>query len=95
MTEPNLSRFEVIDTEGRAVVHYGPVRMDVQDEGRTLKVFLDRPLSRMPVTLTEEERDSVKALIAEALLTHHVTADRKADEVLAVLMEKFEIRKKG
>jgi hypothetical protein len=94
MTDQNLTRFEVIDTEGRAVVHYGPVRMDVQDEGRTLKVFVDRPLSRPPTTLTEEERESAKNLIAEALLAHHVTAERKAEEVLAALLERYELRRR-
>lgn len=36
-----VTRFEVIDATGRILVRYGvAVEMHVQDEGRTLKVFL-------------------------------------------------------
>lgn len=44
MTE--LSRFELINhsqkgEQGRQVVYYGKLRYEIQDEGRTLKVFLE------------------------------------------------------
>jgi len=37
-----VNRVEVIDNNGRALTRYGcsDVYMDVQDEGRTLKIFL-------------------------------------------------------
>jgi hypothetical protein len=36
-----VTRFEVTDATGRAMVRYGvSVEVHVQDEGRTLKVFL-------------------------------------------------------
>ncbi|MET0886754.1 MAG: hypothetical protein ABWX92_09915, partial [Mycetocola sp.] len=40
---PTVTRVEVIDNGGRAFVIYGAskVQMHIQDEGRTLKVFLD------------------------------------------------------
>jgi hypothetical protein len=38
---PEVTRFEVIDHNGRSLVGYDVlVRFDFQDEGRTLKVFL-------------------------------------------------------
>lgn len=37
-----LSRFELIDPNGRRVVYYGKVEAQIQDEGRTLKVFIDK-----------------------------------------------------
>jgi hypothetical protein len=37
----NVTRFEVIDDSGRALVRYGiKVELSLQDETRTLKVFL-------------------------------------------------------
>ena len=40
---PRVTRVEVIDSSGRAYVAYGleNVRMDLQDEGRTMKIFVD------------------------------------------------------
>jgi hypothetical protein len=38
---PEVTRFEVIDQGGRALVRYGvSVALSYQDDGRTLKVFL-------------------------------------------------------
>lgn len=38
---PTVTRFEVIDQTGRAYVVYGvDVSMSIQDEGRTLKIFV-------------------------------------------------------
>lgn len=40
-TVSGVTRFEVIDETGRAYVRYGVVvREEIQDEGRTLKVFV-------------------------------------------------------
>ena len=40
-TIKNVTRFEVIDESGRALVRYGiKVELSLQDESRTLKVFL-------------------------------------------------------
>lgn len=37
----NVTRFEVIDESGRALVRYGvKLELSLQDESRTLKVFL-------------------------------------------------------
>lgn len=40
---PEVNRVEVIDSNGRALTRYGVtnVHVDLQDGGRTLKVFLD------------------------------------------------------
>lgn len=43
--QQRVTRVEVIDSDGRVVVRYydGPgVLIDIQDEGRTLKVFAGR-----------------------------------------------------
>lgn len=39
----NVTRVELIDNEGRQYVQYGvqQVKFQLQDDGRTLKVFLD------------------------------------------------------
>lgn len=38
-----ISRFEVIDETGRAYVRYDiDVKVDLQDDGRTLKIFINR-----------------------------------------------------
>lgn len=40
-TFKNVTRFEVIDESGRALVRYGiKIELSLQDETRTLKVFL-------------------------------------------------------
>lgn len=36
------TRFEVIGPSGRMIVHSGKAEASVQDQGRTLKVFLDQ-----------------------------------------------------
>jgi hypothetical protein len=41
---PNCTRVEVIDQEGRSYVNWKPtnkVRISMQDEGRTAKIFID------------------------------------------------------
>ena len=111
MTE--ITRFEVIDPEGRAVVHYAPVRMEVQDEGRTLKVFLDRPLKLAPAHLsTDEEHDAVERMARAICLKEHEARtgmdspeeswaswhsryEAFAEQALAALLEKYELRRKG
>jgi hypothetical protein len=41
---PGVTRFEVIDEQGRAYTRHGvDVRLSFQDDGRTLKVFIDKP----------------------------------------------------
>lgn len=41
----HLSRLEVIDDEGRQLVYYGRVKdIAVQDQGRTVKIFLDKSM---------------------------------------------------
>lgn len=40
-----VTRFEVIDTNGRAIVMYNvTVCCSLQDDERTLKVFLNKPI---------------------------------------------------
>lgn len=34
-----LSRIEIIGSKGREIVTYGSYQFDIQDEGRTLKIF--------------------------------------------------------
>lgn len=41
---PNCTRVEVIDQKGRSYVNWKPsnkVRLSMQDEGRTVKIFID------------------------------------------------------
>lgn len=47
MDTGKVTRFEVIDQTGRALTRYGvSVKVALQDDGRTLKVFLgDSPVS--------------------------------------------------
>lgn len=43
MNKEKITRLEVIDDEGRQFVRYfeaGEMKFDLQDEGRTLKIFL-------------------------------------------------------
>lgn len=40
-TEPKITRFEYITDKGREVVEYGEFTFQLQDDGRTLKVFKD------------------------------------------------------
>ena len=42
MNYENVSRLEIIDSKGRSYVEYGIVGMtfDLQDDGRTLKIFV-------------------------------------------------------
>lgn len=47
--ENKLSRFELIDDNGRLIVYYGKLEAEYQDEGRTLKVFLRTPLTKREV----------------------------------------------
>ena len=47
----NVNRVEVIDDTGRAFVGYyptGAVEIDVQDSGRTLKIFVGEPPAHPP-----------------------------------------------
>lgn len=47
----NINRVEVIDDTGRAFVGYyptGAVEIDVQDSGRTLKIFVGKPPEHPP-----------------------------------------------
>jgi len=39
----NITRVEVIDNDGRRYVKYGAkeVKYDIQDDGKTLKIFVD------------------------------------------------------
>lgn len=54
----DVDRVEVIDSEGRAFTRYrvSDVKMDVQDEGRTLKIFISSQwrLDRNGGVLTDE-----------------------------------------
>ena len=41
----NCTRIEVIDAKGRSYVNWHPdniVKLDMQDDGRTIKVFISR-----------------------------------------------------
>ena len=41
---PNCTRVEVIDQKGRSYVNWKPtnkVRLNMQDDGRTVKIFID------------------------------------------------------
>ncbi len=96
---PEITRFEVIDTKGRAVVHYAPVRMEVQDEGRTLKVFLDRPLKLLPVHLSDEEKREAIGLMSEAVKKPLIVNGSRVfasdmEKALSALLEKYELRRK-
>lgn len=41
-----ITRFELISSRGREIVFYGPVQIQMQDDGRTVKVFAEiNPIS--------------------------------------------------
>jgi hypothetical protein len=58
MNYENVSRLEIIDSKGRSYVECGVVGMtfDLQDDGRTLKIF---------VTADEEKRKQVRSDILD------------------------------
>lgn len=37
-----ISRFEIIDQDGRVSVYYGSMLTDFQDGDRTLKIFIEK-----------------------------------------------------
>ena len=59
----HYTRFEVIDHGGRRIVFYGNVQSSIQDDGKTLKVFVDATLPQLKLTAQEEiERDKQSLL---------------------------------
>ena len=42
--EPKITRFEYITDKGREVVEYGEFTFQLQDDGRTLKVFKENKI---------------------------------------------------
>jgi len=55
MRETNeVTRFELITEGGRHMVHYGKVQYLLQDEGRTLKVFMEEDADKASVPETED-----------------------------------------
>jgi len=60
MNYDNVSRLEIIDSKGRSYVEYGIVGMtfDLQDQGRTLKIFL---------TCDEEKRKQTREQVLNDL----------------------------
>ena len=53
----DVARFEVIDQDGRRLVlnHVSDVRLDYQDDGRTLKVFLHDDAKSPPAVVAMED----------------------------------------
>ena len=45
-SEPKITRFEYITDKGREVVEYGEFTFQLQDDGRTLKVFKDNKTNK-------------------------------------------------
>lgn len=62
-----ISRFEVITPAGRQLVYYAKTEYQIQDEGRTLKVFLERIPQWQPETPIsyEEQVEKVAKAIAD------------------------------
>jgi len=60
MKYDNVSRLEIIDSKGRSYVEYGIVGMtfDLQDDGRTLKIF---------VTADEEKANQTREQLLDEL----------------------------
>jgi hypothetical protein len=63
-TPKRYTRFELMDTTGRVVVHCGNTQSLEQDECRTLKVFIDQPARAAGLTVEETEQ-VVKEWMAE------------------------------
>ena len=54
------TRFELMDTTGRVVVHYGNTQSLEQDECRTLKVFIDQPARAKHAELIQQLLDALE-----------------------------------
>lgn len=54
-TPKRYTRFELMDTTGRVVVHCGNTQSLEQDECRTLKVFIDQPARVKDAELIQAE----------------------------------------
>jgi hypothetical protein len=71
MNTNDVTRVEVIDQDGRSYVNWdegNDVDLSLQDQGRTLKVFVSRrsePPSQRPPLLGEEEELDPDAIIAD------------------------------
>jgi len=50
-----ISRLEIIGTKGREVIHYSDMSYDIQDNGRTLKVFISAEHEDEVLPLKTEE----------------------------------------
>ena len=65
-TKPKrYTRFELMDTTGRVVVHCGNTQSLEQDECRTLKVFIDQPARVKDAELIQALVDQVEACRVE------------------------------
>ena len=69
-TPKRYTRFELMDTTGRVVVHCGNTQSLEQDECRTLKVFIDQParvkdaeLIQMLVDALNDSCDDLRGLL--------------------------------
>ena len=73
MPECKITRVEVIDENGRSYVNWSEdnvVECSVQDEGRTLKVFVNKkPKVKAPSTLLDVLRDELSINLA---LSNHI-----------------------
>jgi hypothetical protein len=58
-TPKRYTRFELMDTTGRVVVHCGNTQSLEQDECRTLKVFIDQPARAKDAELIQRLVDEV------------------------------------
>ena len=64
-TPKRYTRFELMDTTGRVVVHCGNTQSLEQDECRTLKVFIDQPARAKDAELIERLVDGLQQIADE------------------------------
>ena len=68
MKHEQATRFELIDQTGRVIVHYAascPVRVEEQDDGRTVKVFVDSVLRDNELQRLRERLARIEATAKE------------------------------
>lgn len=64
-TPKRYTRFELMDTTGRVVVHCGNTQSLEQDECRTLKVFIDQPARAKDAELIQQLVDGLQQIADE------------------------------
>jgi len=80
---PDVTRVEVIGNDGREFIHYGcsNVKVSLQDDGRTIKVFLYTMFQQKEMTEIEKTEGEIKVLQAKLELLKEMENPTPVEEV--------------